>query len=80
MCAIETKQGSRGNFKPIIKMLATTANFALIEVGCKYELVDFIVHNFKLDMVEAPYMCDSLRDITKLIKSNKQCLTFFYDP
>lgn len=43
MCAIETKYGSGGNFKPIIKMPATTTNFTLIEIGCTDELAKFIV-------------------------------------
>lgn len=51
MCAIKTKYGSRGNFKPIIKIPTTIATFTLMEIGYKDELKNIIIHNFKLDKV-----------------------------
>lgn len=79
MCAIETKYGSRGNFKLSIKMPATTTNITLIEIGCKDELANFIVQNFKLDSVDAPWMYDPTSDIKKIIKSNKKCPKFSHE-
>lgn len=42
MCAIETKYGFEGNFKPIVNILATTENFTLLEIGCKDSIAKFI--------------------------------------
>lgn len=68
ICAIETKYGSRGSFKSIIDIPATTKNFTLLELGCKDSIAYFIVQNFKLDMIEAPWMYDPSGEMTKVIK------------
>jgi len=54
MCAIEIKYGFAGIFKSIIDISTTTKNFNLLELGCKDNIANFIIQNFKLDMVEAP--------------------------
>lgn len=79
MCDIEIKYGSEGNFKPMVNILTTTENFTLLEIGCSDSIANFIVYNFKLDMVEAPWMYDPSGEITKIIKSNKKCLTFSHE-
>lgn len=68
MCTIKTKYGFGGNFKPMIKMPATTTNFTLLEIGCKDEITNFIIQNFKLDSVDSPWMYALAGDITKIIK------------
>lgn len=80
MCAIKTKYGFGGNFKPIIKMLAIAKKFTLLEIGFKDELAQFIVQNFKLDMVNSPWVYNPLGKIMKIIKSNKKHPYFFHEP
>ena len=82
MCAIETKYGVGGNFKPIINMSIISENFTLLEIGYKDSIVDFIVQNFKLYMVGSPWMYEPSREITRIIKSNKKhpAFTLEYRP
>jgi len=80
MCVIKIKYGSGSNFKPIIKMLAIAKNFTLFEIGCKDELAQFIVQNFKLDMADSPWVYDPSGEVTKIIKSNKKHPTFSHEP
>jgi len=77
ICAIKTKYGFGGNFKSIIDILASTKYFTLLEIGCKDSIAKFIIHNFKLDMVEDPWMYDPLGEMTRVIRSSKKCSTFF---
>lgn len=79
MCVIETKYGFKGNFKLIIKMPTTATNFNLIEIGCKDQLENFILHTFKLDRFDAPQVYDPIGYIRKLIKSNKKCPKFAHE-
>jgi len=58
--AIETKYGSSGNFKPMIKMSVVVRTFILIEVDCKEELSNFIIKNFKLEKIEGDWMYEPL--------------------
>ena len=80
MCAIETKYWFRGNFKPIVNILITTKNFTLLEIGCKDSIIDFIEYNFKLEMVDAPWMYEPLEEVSKFISSNKKHPTFVHEP
>lgn len=80
MCAIETKYGSEGNFKPIVNISAIIENFTLLEIGYKDSIVEFITQNFKLEMVDSPWMYYPPREITKNVKSNKKRLAFSHEP
>jgi len=64
ICAIETKYGFEGNFKSIVDISTSTKNFTLLEIGCKDSIVEFIIQNFKLDMVEDPRMYDPSGEMT----------------
>lgn len=40
---IESRYGSRGNFKYVIKMPTITGSFTLLDVDCKEELSNFMI-------------------------------------
>jgi len=68
-----------GNFKSIVDILVSTKNFTLLDIGCKDSIAEFIVYNFKLDMVEDPWMYDHSREVIRVIRSRKKCSAFVHE-
>lgn len=64
MAIIESRYGSKGDFKSIIKMLAIMGTFTLLDVNCKDEITYFFIHNFKLNKVELPWMYEPMGKFT----------------
>ena len=78
ICAIDTKYGFECNFKSIVDIPASTENVTLLEIGCKDRIAKFFVQNFKLDMVEDPWMYYPSRQMTQVIRLSKKYLAFFH--
>lgn len=79
MAIIESRYGFGGNFIPITKMLATVVILKLLDANCKDEVANLLIHNFKLDKVELPWMYDPMGELTRIVKANKKCPTFNHE-